>query len=413
MNRPDRTTRSVWNSTEPRRRLREALVAALLVTASLAVSLALGEAVLRLTGFSYPGFWMPDDVTGSRLRAGMEGWNRGEGEAYVKINSRGWRDREHAVNKPERVYRIAVLGDSFAEALQVDLENTFWSLLPERLARCGFASGKRVEAINFGVSGYGTAQQLLTLRHRVWEYAPDLVLVAFFPGNDVRNNSRALEPDRLRPFFVIKDGQLALDDSFRADPRFRESKRLDEQREALRGLRLYQLARKLKAGELRVHHNAPIAVALAEGAGAPPPLLEPGLDENVLREPADPVWREAWTLTEKLLVAMHDETRARGARFVLAVLSSASAVHPDAGLRRRYAEFLGNADLFYPEKRIQRLGRQHGFEVVALAPEMQRHADATGAYLHGFANAKLGFGHWNKAGHELAAALIAAHLCGS
>lgn len=69
----------------------------------------------------------------------------------------------------------------------------------------------------------------------------------------------------------------------------------------------------------------------------PPPLLEPGLDENVLREPADPAWREAWTLTEKLLVAMHDETRAKGARFVLAVLSSASAVHPDAGLRRRYA----------------------------------------------------------------------------
>ncbi|MBI4206766.1 MAG: SGNH/GDSL hydrolase family protein [Betaproteobacteria bacterium] len=132
----------------------------------------------------------------------------------MKINSRGWRDREHAVNKPEREYRIAVLGDSFAEALQVDLKDTFWSLLPERLARCGLESGKRIEAINLGVSGYGTAQQLLTLRRRVWEYAPDLVLVAFFPGNDVRNNSRALEPDRLRPFFVIKDGQLALDDSF-------------------------------------------------------------------------------------------------------------------------------------------------------------------------------------------------------
>lgn len=106
--------------------------------------------------------------------------------------------------------------------------------------------------------------------------------------------------------------------------------------------------------------------------------MKPGLDENVFREPIDPDWQEAWTITEKLLVAMHEETRPRGARFVVAVLSSAGAVYPDADLRQRYAPHLGIADLFYPEKRLERLGAQHGFEV--LAP---------------------GFGHWNHAGHAL------------
>lgn len=399
------------SSTEPRRRSREWLVATALVLASLAASLALGEGALRLVGFSYPSFWVPDDVTGSRLRPGVEGWNRREGVAYIKINSRGLRDREHAVVKPQDVYRIAVLGDSYAEAMQVGLEETFWSLLPARLASCGFRPGQRIEAINFGVSGYGTAQQLLTLRHRVWDYSPDLVLVAFFPGNDVRNNSRTLEPEKMRPFFVLRDGELVLDDSFLAEPHYRESKRLGAQRAALQDLRTYQLLRKLRAGNLGLRHNAPIAVALADGAKAVPALTEPGLDENVFREPADPVWQEAWIITEKLLVAMHEETRPRGARFVVAVLSSAGAVYPDAGLRQRYAQLLGIADLFYPEKRLERLGAQHGFEVLALAPEMQRHAETARRYLHGFPNGRLGFGHWNQAGHALAATLIALRLC--
>ena len=42
---------------------------------------------------------------------------------------------------------------------------------------------------------------------------------------------------------------------------------------------------------------------------------------------------------------------------------------------------------------------------------MQRQADATGVFLHGFRNTKPGFGHWNQAGHALAASLIARHLC--
>jgi hypothetical protein len=214
-------------------RLRERLIAGSLLCASVLAAFLLGEIALRAWGFSFPSFTQPDELTGSRLRPGLEGWNLTEGEAYIRINSRGLRDREHTLEKPRDVYRVAVLGDSYAEALQVDLEKTFWSQLPAALERCGYQADKRIETINFGVSGYGTAQQLLTLRHRVWAYAPDLVLLAFFPGNDVRNNSKVLEPEKLRPFFVVKDGALILDESFRHDPAFLEAKRLDAQRARL------------------------------------------------------------------------------------------------------------------------------------------------------------------------------------
>jgi hypothetical protein len=70
----------------------------------------------------------------------------------VRVNSAGLRDREHSIDRPEGVYRIAVLGDSYAEAMQVDIKDTFWWLLQEKLTRCAYQPGKRVEVINFGVS---------------------------------------------------------------------------------------------------------------------------------------------------------------------------------------------------------------------------------------------------------------------
>ena len=45
---------------------------------------------------------------------------------------------------------------------------------------------KKIEVINFGVTEYSTAQELLTLRHNAWNYNPDLIILAFFIGNDFR-----------------------------------------------------------------------------------------------------------------------------------------------------------------------------------------------------------------------------------
>jgi hypothetical protein len=376
--------------------------------AAVLAALVIAEVVLRATGFSYPNFWKPDPLTGSTLRAGMEGWQRDEGNAYVKINSQGLRDREHALAKPAGTYRIAILGDSYAEAMQVPLERAFWSILPSRLSSCGFAGGKKIETLNFGVSGYGTSHELLTLQNRVWRYQPDMVLLAFFPGNDVRNNSKALEGEPGRAYFSLKDGKLFLDTAFRDDKEFKAKQHIAEHRAWLQELRLYQLMRRVRAGNIAQHfHNAPVAAAVAAGTK----LTEPGLDEQVFRAPADAKWKEAWDITDRLVLATAEETREHGARFVLAVLSTPGTVYPDPQMRARYAKSLGVNDLFYPEERLEKLGAANGFQVIALAPEMQPIADKTGVFLHGFANTKPGFGHWNETGHALAAELIATELC--
>ncbi|HWI36518.1 MAG TPA: SGNH/GDSL hydrolase family protein [Burkholderiales bacterium] len=379
----------------------------LVVAASVAVSLVLGEAALRVVGFSYPNFWHPDPDMGTVLTPGMEGWQVDEGKAYVKVSSQGLRDREHPLAKPAGTYRIAVLGDSYAEAVQVDMERAFWALLPKKLEACGFANGKKVETVNFGVSGYGTGHELLMLRNRVWQYSPDMVLLAFFPGNDVRNNSKALEGEK-RPYFSLKDGKLIADMAFRDEPEFKKKQHIAVHRAFLQKLRLYQLLRRVRAGDVAKHfHNSPMAAAVARGDK----LTEAGLDEQAFVEPKEASWRDAWDITDRLVLATERETEQHGARFLLVTISTPASVYPDPQMRERYEKSLGVTSLFYPEHRLQRLGEKNGFAVLALAPEMQKRADAGRVYFHGFANTRPGFGHWNEAGHAAAADLIAERLC--
>jgi hypothetical protein len=163
-----------------------------------------------------------DPIVGATLNPRAEGWFMSEGLAYITINDEGFRDRNHAVAKDADVVRIVVLGDSFAEALQVPQENTFWSVLERRLTDCPALRRRRVEALNFGVSGYGTTQELLIYRHFARKYRPDIVLLAFYIGNDLRDNVRRLSAasgpiSLIKPFFTIVGDELVLDDGFLRD----------------------------------------------------------------------------------------------------------------------------------------------------------------------------------------------------
>ena len=68
-----------------------------------------------------------------------------------------------------------MLGDSFIEAFQVPFEKTVGEVLGRELSTL---RGTPVEVLNFGVGGYGTTQELLTLKQQVWKYSPDLVVLA-------------------------------------------------------------------------------------------------------------------------------------------------------------------------------------------------------------------------------------------
>lgn len=361
------------------------------------------EVALRLAGVSFQDFYKADPARGVAHRPGARGWFRREGRQYITINREGFRDRDHPARKAPGTYRIAVLGDSFAEGLQVRLEATFVAVLERELARCAGFRGRNVEVFNFGVSGYGTAQELLTLRDRAWEVEPDLVLLAFFPGNDVSDNSRVLKRDPESPYFRLEGDALVLDDSFRGTAR--QAAERSGLRVALRWLvessRLLQVARQAwgvaRSGAWR---------GVAGGDEfAPGEALR-----QLYREPTDPDWQAAWSVTDRLILAMNDEVKAHGADFAVVTLTTGPQVHPDRGIAGRYLERLGVVDLDEPDRRIRALGEAGGFPVLNLAGPFRAHARAEHVYLHGFPP-DLGGGHWNERGHGLAGKLIAGWLC--
>src|SRR5262245_3154873 len=157
------------------------------------IGLAVCETALRLLGYKYTGStYTLDPLFGWSLRPGASAWEADEGVAWSKINSLGFRDLERTVNKPQGVYRVAVLGDSLTEARQVDMDKMYTSLTEKELNRGHCCGEGGVEVLNFGVPGYGTCQELLLLRERVWKFSPDMIVLQVYTGNDIFNNHRAL-----------------------------------------------------------------------------------------------------------------------------------------------------------------------------------------------------------------------------
>ena len=98
-------------------------------------------------------------------------WKEEGVPSEIKINSAGFRDYERSKNKPENGLRIALLEDSYTGVLQVKLEDTYGAIMEEKLQRCPVLKNQKVEVMNFGISGHSTAQELMTLRHHVWDYS--------------------------------------------------------------------------------------------------------------------------------------------------------------------------------------------------------------------------------------------------
>ncbi len=396
----------------------------LIVCISILIGLFFAEIALRVVGYYYPIFYTTDWDRGYALKPYQEGWYRKEGASYVRINSEGLRDREHNVEKPANTFRIAVIGDSYAEAFQVDMSKAFWVLMERDLKQCTAINGRQVEVINFGVSGYSTAQELLTLRQKVWAYKPDVVLLAFTTNNDVTDNSRALKKTDEIPYFVHRGGQLVLDNSFRDVNSFKwRNSKLNTLGRWLRdNLRILHLIHHAQVGiktylkSKEETEPAPQQPALQPPAPENKPAQTPstvvseiGIENQIYTEPKDTVWLEAWRVTESLLVEMNKEVKEGNAKFFVVTLSNGIQVVPNVEWRNNFMKKIGVTDLFYPDFRVKSLGEREGFPVYTLAPELKQYADKNQIFLHGFDGK--GNGHWNADGHRIAGELITKRLC--
>jgi len=372
----------------------------------------LGEVALRVARVQFDAqLYGPDRELGWVLRPGASGMVSTETRQCVQINSHGFHDQERTYEKPANTVRIAVLGNSWTEALQVPQEKSFCSVLERKLAGRACFAGKRVEVLNFGVAGYSTAQELLTLRQEVWKYHPDVVVVALYAARDVANNVRelnnAVDPER-SPYFVYHGEELVLDDSFRAVRGLQPWQivlqnigyRMNRQLRVLQAINAVQ-----RFGKIRMAMAA--AKERAGNSGAE------NLEYSIYAPPSLPAMQTAWKVTEGLLIAIRDEVNAHGGELRVVTLATRPQVIPDAAKRAELKRKLGIQDFTYADRVIKEFGDREAIPVINLAPALSAYAEEHQVYLNGFNSAKLGTGHWNEMGHRLAGEAIANALCGA
>ena len=111
------------------------------------------------------------DQTGTYIKGKNEEIN-----ANFRINVQGWNSpHDYTEAKPDEIFRIAVIGDSFVEALQVDFDDSFPYLMENYLNQKSAKTAFQV--YSFGHSGASLAHYSKVLAFIGKKYKPDLVII--------------------------------------------------------------------------------------------------------------------------------------------------------------------------------------------------------------------------------------------
>ncbi len=147
---------------------------------------------------SFRPIYIADDEVGFILKPNVKA------KLGKDTNRLGMRDYDrYTVKKPEGVFRILVLGDSFTYSL-TSMANAY----PKFLERMLSESDTSIEVMNSGVPNYGTDEEYHYLKKYGLKLQPDLVLLAFYVGNDITDNY-------IHPGYTAVDGALVSRDKAR------------------------------------------------------------------------------------------------------------------------------------------------------------------------------------------------------
>jgi lysophospholipase L1-like esterase len=317
--------------------------------------------------------------------------SRGCFQGEVSINRWGMRDRERTLEKPPGEFRIAMIGDSAVEAVQVKPDELVNIRMEQLLRDSGY---NNVEVMNFAVEGIGTTQELLLYKEKVRPFHPDLVLL-MFSSNDVFNNSSTLQPkvygihDWYCPYFdLAPDGELVFKPV--------EPRRFNKLRSYLEShsLLVYYLERvwfsvditRYTWGGLRLYYG------------------------TYSDDPLDEEWRQAWQVTGKVLGMMRDTVTADGARFMVLAWPFECDIDQDCEQRliKQYGRIPPSFKPFKPEQRLKEIADTGNIALDFLAPYMQAYRDQ-----HHLQWPYFGFTcdpHYTALGHEVAAEAVIQRL---
>ena len=360
------------------------------------------EVYLRVIQYGSMAFWQPDSTYGKSLIANGKGWYTNEGKAFVEINNLGYHDQNHEIEKPTNVFRVAVLGDSFVEAVQLPYQQSFWSLLSKKLQTCPAFVNKTIETFGFGVSNYGTGHQLLMLRNEVLKYQPDEVVLSFYQGNDIADNS-SFYISGPSPAFSFQDDNLSIDYGFAQKPEF--TKRM-----WLVKIGYYRLILEFRVLEL-IRNSIKLLPNIFRVRKQPNiERTNDGVEDAERQKKYAKEDEKAWQLTKRLLTQFENETKKANVGFTLLGIPHPNLLFPgeQPELNTRLSERLQQQKTI--DEQLAQFAENSKIDAVNLSKELLPFVN-NHHYLYGFENNRLGFGHFSQYGHEKTAEVLAQQLC--
>lgn len=384
----------------PATRRRELLARCAAIALGILLPLLLFELSLRLFGPWVPGgydtgaYVERDERLGHVHVRGYRGWYKtAEFTTLISISPLGLRDRRTSYEKTPGTFRVVLLGDSFLEGIQVQQSDGVAERLEVLLNAWGLG---HVEVINAGVVAYGTGQEVLFYEQDVRRYQPDLVVLLFYVGNDVKNNSYQLEIPggkrdlSLKPYFDLDSaGRLLLlpgPPPKPVQPLVHVARARCWTYNLLESTLFVQLGPTFQREDLEVVGGA----------------------RNTFREvfatTPDETWLQAWRITEALLGRLQDDARADGAPLMIVGVPDWRSLTDGVWRRAMAGSRLldGRASPDAPTDRLGETARRLGTPYLNLLPVYRERTEAgDGPFYFTFD------GHWNTAGHAVAAQAIA------
>lgn len=354
------------------------LLHGMLLAGSLVFALGLGEATVRVMWPQELGTWIYTRDGLTIHFSNMTQYSHKFGH-YIVTNSAGMRDREHALEKRDGLFRVLVLGDSFIEANQVRFEDSFVSLLERQLLE---KTGQEIEVISGSVSGWGTDDELTYLMREGIKYKPDLVLVAMTIHNDINDNL-------MEEYHTFINGKL------------------DQKPIVLVPGPSYAL---LKVKEwLNAHshlYKMSFQAFQARWSAEQGKSLESHVGGLLRKVPSDRI-RLGWDMTEQLFKKLVEIARNSDAKVVVVMLPLSVQIYTESldnfltanGLRQE------DIDLLKPQETMAEMGRRLGFPLVDLLPIFRSTKEQCRCELF-----VPNDGHWNEKGHVIAANLTSDQL---
>ena len=130
--------------------------------------------MIVLEPYLFKGFYEYDPDLGFRVRAHSPAFGQG-----AITNRFGFNDQDYPLQKTPGIYRVLVIGDSFAWA--GGQEGNYTTVLERQLEN--HHGYHRVDIINAGYPMTHTGEQFAMLKKYGLQYHPDLVILGFFIGN--------------------------------------------------------------------------------------------------------------------------------------------------------------------------------------------------------------------------------------